>query len=105
MNQPKEYFASIVEGVMRGEIDENLVTEADDFVVVGASGPNSIGQAVGPKGGGSSGSGSSDGNTNRLNLFALQAAVIVRLVQYKGITRAKHSHRDSPANERTTERA
>lgn len=84
VNQPKTYFTSVVDGVMRGEIDGNLVAEAEDFAIGEASVPSSEVVLEGAEQGGGGGGGS--GNTNRLNLFALQAAVIVRLVQRKGRT-------------------
>jgi len=80
VNQPMTYFDSVVDGVMRGEIDGNLVTEAEDFVVGGGETPaHRTAANLEQKGAEQDGTGGS-GNTNRLNLFALQAAVIVRLV-------------------------
>ena len=87
VNQPKTYFTSVVDGVMRGEIDGNLVAEAEDFAIAGgaaSSAPSEDLEAAEEQGG--------SGNANRLNLFALQAAVIVRLVQRKERTRKDISY-------------
>jgi len=101
INQPKTYFTSVIDGVMRGEIDGNLVAEAEDFAIAGgaaaSSAPNENLEAAEEQGG-SGGEGGS-GNTNRLNLFALQTAVIVRLVQRKERTHKDISYNVTPNNE------
>jgi hypothetical protein len=91
VNQPKTYFTSVVDGVMRGEIDGNLVAEAEDFAIAGgaaSSAPSEDLEAAEEQGG--------SGNANRLNLFALQAAVFVRLVQRKERIRKDISYNVTP---------
>ena len=84
LNDPRAYFASVVDGVMRGEIEGNKPTDRADFELL--STPVAI-SSTSKRGGEKqhvSGPVTETTLTHGLNIFALQAAVIVRLIRKDG---------------------
>ena len=90
VNQPKEYFRALVEGLMRSEIEGNVQQDVAEFVVASNIKKNSNGGDSSSSISASKGSPKDvkdlerDGDTNTLNIHALQIGVIMRLIAHGG---------------------